>query len=203
MIFAAGRCFVGSHESSSSHIYRQGDNHPPGRFTTAEARSALFDSTCQPSWKAQLGCDNARSACQPTNDHGGGLVMLDALGATLGAARSAGRMAVEMRARPSRWLAGALVDTPGSKMRARPRAGRYSAYEGPVLGPAFAWRNRRAFVWFIVSSLGPLRVPSVSRFARSSLASRAGLFLFHSTWGGMGFFFGARSLVSCVSVKAF
>ena len=201
MIFAAGRCFVGSHESSSSHIYRQGDNHPPGRFTTAEARSALFDSTCQPSWKAPLGCDNARSACQPTNDHGGGLVMLDALGATLGATRSAGRMAVEMRARPSRWLAGVLVDTPGSKMRARPRAGRYSAYEGPVLGPAFAWRNRRAFVWFIVSSrrssssLGPLRVPSVSRFARSSLlASRAGFFLvsFHLGWNGKWFFFDAR-----------
>ena len=39
--------------------------------------------------------------------------------------------------------------TPASKMRARPHAGRYWGFSGPVLGPAFAGRNRRgAFVWF-------------------------------------------------------
>ena len=40
--------------------------------------------------------------------------------------------------------------TPASKIRARPRAAQYPAYRGPVLGPAFAWRNRRAFTWFSV-----------------------------------------------------
>ena len=39
-------------------------------------------------------------------------------------------------------------DTPASKMRARPRAAKYPAYVGPVFGPAFTWRNRRAFFWF-------------------------------------------------------
>ena len=38
--------------------------------------------------------------------------------------------------------------TRGSKTRACPRAGRYSGFRGPVFGPAFAGRNRRAFVWF-------------------------------------------------------
>ena len=41
--------------------------------------------------------------------------------------------------------------TPASKMRARPCAAQYPAHRGPVFGPAFAWRHRRAFVWFSVS----------------------------------------------------
>ena len=40
--------------------------------------------------------------------------------------------------------------TPASKTRARPHAAQYPAYRGPVFGPVFAWRNRRAFVWFSV-----------------------------------------------------
>ena len=44
-------------------------------------------------------------------------------------------------------------------MRARPHAGRYWGFSGPVLGPAFAGRNRRAFVWFTVLRFG-LQVPN-------------------------------------------
>ena len=43
-----------------------------------------------------------------------------------------------------------LHDTPASKMRARPRAAQYPAYQGPVLSLAFEWRNRRAFTWLSV-----------------------------------------------------
>ena len=32
--------------------------------------------------------------------------------------------------------------------RARPLAGRYSGFRGPVFGPAFAGRNQRVFFWF-------------------------------------------------------
>ena len=47
-----------------------------------------------------------------------------------------------------------MKDTPGSKTRARPRAAQYPAYRGPVFGPAFEWRDRRAVVWFSVLRLG-------------------------------------------------
>ena len=56
--------------------------------------------------------------------------------------------------------------TPASKMRARPRSEQFPAYRGPVLGPAFAWRNRRALTWFSVLrfELG-LPKPTFWRFA--------------------------------------
>ena len=69
-------------------------------------------------------------------------------------------------------------------MRARPRAAQYPAYRGPVLGSAFAWRNRRAFTWFSVLRFelgesnpifGGVLPPSVTASPRVKFGASAGV----------------------------
>ena len=59
------------------------------------------------------------------------------------------------------------LHTPASKIRAWPHAAQQPAYRGPVFGPAFAWRHRRAFdaafVWFSVLRF-ELGVPNPTTF---------------------------------------
>ena len=73
----------------------------------------------------------------------------------------------------SRQIKSAANNTRGSKIRARPRANRHCGFCGPVFGPAFAKRNRRAIFLVFVFSLRT-RSAKPNFYMRGVAAKRAG-----------------------------